>query len=233
MIDSILRKRKPRTKKPGRPRKNHGSQQDNALNLKQRILEAATGLIAERGFDAFTLRDVAQVVGVHTALVGYYFGTKGKLEQEVIEGQLKKSERVFLDITAVESIPPKEALKAIFMSGIRAMVQDQINYRVMLWILAKGGRYHEQLNSRLISPAIELVSGLIQKLLPEISQSESDARAALFFCLSDGCSHLYWSFLKDLKIKGCSRDEFLETYYRLIEHQLLPELLRTHSLTHQ
>lgn len=46
---------------------------------RQRILDAAEALFAERGFHGVTIREVARLVGVDAALVHYHFGGKEEL----------------------------------------------------------------------------------------------------------------------------------------------------------
>jgi len=49
----------------------------------RRILEAAIAEFAQYGYDGARLARIAQAVGVHTAQIHYYFGSKKDLYQEV------------------------------------------------------------------------------------------------------------------------------------------------------
>ena len=49
------------------------------------ILQAADELLAERGHDAVSMRDVAQRAGVNKALIFYYFGSRAQLFEKVLE----------------------------------------------------------------------------------------------------------------------------------------------------
>lgn len=51
----------------------------------QQILQAADELLAERGHDAVSMRDVAQRAGVNKALIFYYFGSRAQLFDRVLE----------------------------------------------------------------------------------------------------------------------------------------------------
>ncbi len=62
-------------KRPGRPEGFTTSRED--------ILDAAEVLFAELGFAGTTLRHLAENIGVTTALIGYYFGSKENLFREV------------------------------------------------------------------------------------------------------------------------------------------------------
>jgi AcrR family transcriptional regulator len=49
------------------------------------ILQAADELLAERGHDGVSMRDVAQRAGVNKALIFYYFGSRAQLFEKVLE----------------------------------------------------------------------------------------------------------------------------------------------------
>ncbi|MBM4372735.1 MAG: TetR/AcrR family transcriptional regulator [Deltaproteobacteria bacterium] len=61
-----------------------------------RILDCAEALFAERGFAGTRTRDIAELVGVNTALIHYYFDTKEKLLASVID-------RIMTDLSTVLS----------------------------------------------------------------------------------------------------------------------------------
>ncbi|UII28387.1 TetR family transcriptional regulator [Fulvivirga maritima] len=51
---------------------------------KDRILEAADKLFLEKGFDATSVRELANEAGVNVAMISYYFGSKENLLEEMI-----------------------------------------------------------------------------------------------------------------------------------------------------
>ena len=51
---------------------------------RDRILEAAGQLFAERGFESTTVRDICQAAGANVAAVNYYFGDKERLYVEAV-----------------------------------------------------------------------------------------------------------------------------------------------------
>lgn len=63
------------------------------LNDKQiQIIEIAERLFAERGFDGTSVRDIAHEAGVNIAMISYYFGSKEKLMEALLEwrvGEIK------------------------------------------------------------------------------------------------------------------------------------------------
>ncbi len=52
---------------------------------REHILIVAEELFAEKGFDGTSVRDIAQRAGVNLAMISYYFGSKEKLLESLIE----------------------------------------------------------------------------------------------------------------------------------------------------
>ncbi len=58
---------------------------NNDLDTKrERIVDAAGELFAERGFDGTTVRDICQAADANVAAVNYYFGDKQRLYVEAV-----------------------------------------------------------------------------------------------------------------------------------------------------
>lgn len=55
------------------------------MDTRERILDAAWGLFAERGFEDVSVRDVTTTAGVNLASVSYHFGGKEGLIQETVK----------------------------------------------------------------------------------------------------------------------------------------------------
>ncbi len=56
---------------------------------KQLILDAATAVFAEKGFDGARVDEIARRAGVNKALIYYYFESKDKILEELMEGIIK------------------------------------------------------------------------------------------------------------------------------------------------
>jgi AcrR family transcriptional regulator len=66
-----------------RQRATEPSEAELAPNRRQNILLAAERLFAAKGFHGVSIRDIADAAGVPLALVGYYFGPKSALYQQI------------------------------------------------------------------------------------------------------------------------------------------------------
>jgi AcrR family transcriptional regulator len=215
--------RKSKTRKPGRPRKVPPAEGGTLRDIKQEMLEATISLIAKQGYDGFVLRDVAEAVGVHTALVGYYFKSKHQLEIAALEHQIQQLEKIVEQLKTSEGMPAREALKTMFSNLAKMLNRGEVSHSFNRWTFVKGGEYASMLSERFSTPTVLLISSMFKKLMPEISNVEADARAVLFFRLADSAANMAWDQLQYLKVKS-SQTELIQQYYRLAERQFLPEL---------
>ena len=70
-------------------------------NSKARILEAATSLFAQKGFDGTSIREICKKANVNLCMISYYWGGKQELYNGIIENLLEKQieySRNFLDL---------------------------------------------------------------------------------------------------------------------------------------
>src|SRR5215813_2356085 len=81
------------------------------------ILDVAEGLIRTSGFNGFSTRDVADVVGIKAASVHYYFPTKADIGVAVTERYTRR----FLDELGEPNVPGGDIKKVIarYVAGFR------------------------------------------------------------------------------------------------------------------
>jgi AcrR family transcriptional regulator len=98
----------------------------------QRILRAATALLAERGYEAITLENVAAEAGVNKASIRYNFGNKAGLVMAVADALIHdECLRLAAD---TENVPEDERLH-VAMVGIRRMIVEADSFRGFFDIL--------------------------------------------------------------------------------------------------
>lgn len=64
--------------------------QNQALNTEEKIKEAAKALFQKQGFSGTKTRDIAEAAGINHALLNYYFRSKQKLYQIIMEEAMQK-----------------------------------------------------------------------------------------------------------------------------------------------
>ena len=71
----------PAPRGPGRPRQSG----DDSGAVRERLLDAATELAVERGFEASGLREIAARADVSPGMIAYYFGDRSGLHEAIFE----------------------------------------------------------------------------------------------------------------------------------------------------
>lgn len=70
------------------------------------ILVVAEALFGEKGFDGTSVRDIAQQAGVNLAMISYYFGSKEKLLEAMIEFRAMYAYGILEELSKNESLSP-------------------------------------------------------------------------------------------------------------------------------
>ena len=99
------------------------------MQVRDRILEAALGLLAEGGTHELTQPRVAKAAGVRQSHLTYYFPTRGELLQEIARHSIEK--------LAGQLAHAREGTVA---DGIAAGAADKRRSRVMLGLVAAADR---------------------------------------------------------------------------------------------
>src|ERR1700737_5199374 len=89
------------------------------MERQEALVQAAYGLLAERGFEGLRTRDVAAKVGVNIATLHYYYPTKEKLIRAVLGYAMERFRS-----TLQPAGSPGEQLRARF-AGIRRLARDE------------------------------------------------------------------------------------------------------------
>ncbi len=79
------------------------------VDRRQQLLDVAEGLFAQKGYEAVSIRDLAKEAKVNIAMVSYYFGSKEKLFEALIESKIPRT-RERLETLASSDLNPWEKL---------------------------------------------------------------------------------------------------------------------------
>jgi AcrR family transcriptional regulator len=99
------------------------------VDTRQRLYQAAVDLIAERGYAATTVDDIALRAGVAKGTVYYNFASKTELFEELLRHGLGLLTSQFREVTA--GVPPRDAVAALIRTQL-AYVQ---RYRAFAQLL--------------------------------------------------------------------------------------------------
>jgi AcrR family transcriptional regulator len=103
------------------------------LETRQRVLDAAVKLFAERGFKNVTIRDVCREAGANVAAVNYYFRDKLGLYKEVVQlaaDVMDRHKQAAMD--AGEGQSPEEQLRVYIQSFLHRMLSEEPDEKTSL-----------------------------------------------------------------------------------------------------
>ncbi len=90
-------------------------------NTRERILEAAIDLFAERGFHATSMRALAAAVGIQAASLYAHFPSKKAILQAILEEYRDEIVKMRLSDAQLETIAKRHSIESIFVEGFRAI----------------------------------------------------------------------------------------------------------------
>ncbi|WP_187807830.1 TetR/AcrR family transcriptional regulator [Aquipseudomonas alcaligenes] len=148
------------------------------------ILEVALGLIAARGYEAVSMREIAREVGLPIASLYLYFPTKLAIVQEVWQRYTGSvGERLQADLAQIDGAPDSAAAGAMIERLIDLMVDIQVSHPgfVEVWGCVAASPELRALNSADTLATAELVATAIRAAQPK-ADAEQVRGLALLLC---------------------------------------------------
>lgn len=115
-----------------------------AVDKKQHIISHAMQLFADKGFEATSIRDLAKVADVNVAMVNYYFGSKEKLMEAIIEEKAAYMKDRIEELNANNSISEIDKVNALIEDYVNRIVSNP-NFHKLLYKELMGSN-RENLN---------------------------------------------------------------------------------------
>lgn len=107
------------------------SRQLQAEEARNRIINAALGCFANRGFDGASIQLIAKAADASVPLIIYHFSNKKNLWQETIEWAVKKFEDKLIELQREESQSATEKLKAVIAALVHSSAEFPEFHRLM------------------------------------------------------------------------------------------------------
>lgn len=145
------------------------------------ILDTAEDLFSQRGYFGVTIKDVADAMGIHPALIHYYHNGKKSLFDAVWERRVREavSARIAgLDKYALEvgdNITIEGALRAFYDNAFDAYIQGEEGWRSFGRIFAQVNNapgYGAELMDEYFDPLVLRLIELLKKAVPEASNED-------------------------------------------------------------
>jgi AcrR family transcriptional regulator len=150
----------------------HGADHDAGHDTRQRLMEAALLVFAEKGFDGASVREIAKGAKVNQAMIAYHFGSKEGLYEAAMRWVCTEfSSRVHRAIDAARPGPTAAACpgSGAALEGIRAILGDLFR-SIVLCDRGEGRRGllfdagHRLWDQEMANPRLSLLEFVIEQV---------------------------------------------------------------------
>lgn len=98
---------------------------------KEHIIDTALGLFAEKGFEGTSIRDIAEKGQVNVAMVNYYFGSKEKLFEAIVEFKASYMKGLLEDLENDHTKTEIEKIDAIIEGYVNRLLSQSDFHRLL------------------------------------------------------------------------------------------------------
>lgn len=98
---------------------------------REQIMVTALHLFAEKGFEGTSIRDIAEKASVNVAMVNYYFGSKEKLFENIVEYKSTATRGILDEILHNKDLSQIGKIEAVIDSYIERLFTHRIFHRLI------------------------------------------------------------------------------------------------------
>jgi AcrR family transcriptional regulator len=102
-----------------------------SMDKKTHIIESAMELFAEKGFEGTSIRDLATKADVNVAMVNYYFGSKEKLFECMLQHKAAYTKDILEEIANDKNLSEIEKLEHITDSYVTRLFSNRKFHRII------------------------------------------------------------------------------------------------------
>ncbi len=151
------------------------------MDKRENIISVAIELFAEKGFEATSIRELAAKADVNVAMVNYYFGSKDKLFEAIIEKKATHMRGKLEELLADTSLTELQKVDVIIESYVDRIL-SQPNYHRLIHqelLLKQRISLHDNItkifsgNTLMVKAIIEggIKKGAFKKVDPEMTMA--------------------------------------------------------------
>jgi len=133
------------------------------MDKKTQIIESAIELFAEKGFEGTSIRDLATKADVNVAMINYYFGSKEKLFESMVQLKAAYTRDMLEEIVNNSDLSEIEKLDRIIDSYVTRLFSNRKFHRVIHHEMMLNER--ETLQNTIVNllyPNTLLIKGVIE-----------------------------------------------------------------------
>ena len=92
---------------------------------RDKLIEAAGYVFAERGYRAATIREISRRAGANVAAVNYTFGDKMGLYTEVLRHSVHAAKTAAMNAALDSSLSPEDAIRSVIRARLMSLCQEK------------------------------------------------------------------------------------------------------------
>lgn len=134
------------------------------MDKKEQIINAAIDLFAQKGFEGTSIRDLASSAGVNVAMVNYYFGSKEKLFEALLEMKAGSSRVMLENVLHDQKLSSIEKIYKVIDNYIQRLFTNRKFHRVIHQELMLNQRETlQQIISDILFPNTLIIKQIIEE----------------------------------------------------------------------
>lgn len=187
-------------------------------NSKEKILNTAIKLFAQKGFDGTSIREICKSANINICMISYYFGGKQELYQEIITNLIKSQNAYlesFLDIDEDFSKKSKKEL----IEKLHIVLEKFIDYfysNISNDLLAFLVKEQQKSDFKIEPPAIIYLRKLVAAILDK-QASDKEVIFKVLFLISQINSP---KILTTFSLKVLNQTEFTNEDIEIIKNNI-------------
>ena len=135
---------------------------------REKLLEVAGRVFADRGYQAATIREICVRAGANVAAVNYHFGDKFGLYTEVLRQSMRAAQIEAVKNALDQNAPPEDILRAVIRARLRGVSRAGLpdwHFQILVHELSQPTPALRQLMNKVAQPIckrlLELIGGMI------------------------------------------------------------------------
>jgi len=134
------------------------------MDKKEQIINAAIELFAQKGFEGTSIRDLAAKADVNVAMVNYYFGSKEKLFEALVEMKASSARVLLEELAKDKQLTSIEKIDRVIDSYVERLFTNRLFHRVIHQELMLNQRETlQQIITDLLYPNTLVIKGIIDE----------------------------------------------------------------------
>ncbi len=141
-------------------------------NIKEKIIDAASEIFAEKGYQNTTIRDICQKADIYQLSINYHFGCKENLFKEVLIKTYEDTEEIVVR-EKIKNLPPEKQLEEIIKTRVSSIFNQGKQGRYFK-ISAKELSNNFDLINEIMNPFLTTHINFIKEVFSNISNNKLD-----------------------------------------------------------